>query len=87
VHAFRKDLADIALAGQVIASHYVEPLGRRLAVASALRTSPQENAGTIADLPAGTTFLMLEDSAGWAWGYAGERGRVGYVPTASLATA
>src|SRR5687767_15841961 len=29
-HAYRQDLADAALAGLVIASHYAEPLRRRL---------------------------------------------------------
>jgi len=28
---------------------------------------------------------MLDDSLGWAWGYAGEDQRVGYVPTETLA--
>jgi hypothetical protein len=27
----------------------------------------------------GEPFLMLDDSMGWAWGYAGENQRVGYV--------
>jgi hypothetical protein len=30
-------------------------------------------------------FLMLDDSLGWAWGYAGEERRVGYLPTEALA--
>ena len=41
-HAYRKDLADTALAGQVIASHYAEPLVRHLiAGASLLRRAGQ----------------------------------------------
>ena len=27
---------------------------------------------------------MLDDSLGWAWGYAGEDRRVGYVPSEAL---
>jgi hypothetical protein len=27
---------------------------------------------------------MLDDSLGWAWGYAGEEGRVGYVRSDAL---
>jgi hypothetical protein len=27
---------------------------------------------------------MLDDSAGWAWGYAGQERRVGYVPSDAL---
>jgi Bacterial dipeptidyl-peptidase Sh3 domain len=32
----------------------------------------------------GETFAMLDDSLGWAWGYAGEERRVGYVQSAAL---
>jgi hypothetical protein len=28
---------------------------------------------------------LLDDSLGWAWGYAGEDRRVGYVPSEALA--
>ena len=30
-------------------------------------------------------FLLLDDSLGWAWGYAGKERRVGYVPNRALA--
>jgi len=30
-------------------------------------------------MAAGEPFAMLDDSLGWAWGYAGEEPRVGYV--------
>ena len=32
----------------------------------------------------GEAFQMLDDSLGWAWGYAGEDRRVGYVPSEAL---
>src|SRR3954447_7322994 len=38
--AYRKDLADVALAGRVIASHYAEPVERKIASAVPLRTGP-----------------------------------------------
>lgn len=31
------------------------------------------------ELKAGDPFAMLDNSRGWAWGYAGEDRRVGYV--------
>jgi hypothetical protein len=31
------------------------------------------------ELSPGEPFLLLDDSVGWAWGYAGEDRRVGYV--------
>jgi hypothetical protein len=39
----------------------------------------------MAELKAGDSFLMLDDALGWAWGYAGEDRRVGYVPSELLA--
>jgi hypothetical protein len=75
-HAYRKDLADTALAGRVIASHYAEPLVRHLIAAAELMTEP---AGEVmAKLEAGDEIRMLDLSRGWAWGY-GPDGRVGYI--------
>ncbi|HEX8840594.1 MAG TPA: glycoside hydrolase, partial [Sphingomicrobium sp.] len=84
-HAFRKDLADVALAGRVIASHYAEPLERRIVVAAPLRDAPGEDGAEVRQLQSGERFALLDDSLGWAWGYAGEDRRVGYVPSAALA--
>lgn len=83
-NAYRKDLADVALAGRVIASHYAEPLGLVVASASVLRSEPSDSAAAIADLDAGETFDMLDDSLGWAWGYVGQARRVGYVRSEEL---
>ena len=78
-HAYRKDLADIALAGRVIASHYAEPVERVVAGPAALRQSPSDDAEAIGELAPGEPFAMLDDSLGWAWGYAGKERRVGYI--------
>jgi hypothetical protein len=75
----------VALARRVIASHYAEPSERRLAGAAALRRGPSTDAEVIRELRAGDRFLMLDESLGWAWGYAGDERRVGYVPTQALA--
>ncbi len=72
-------MADIALAGRVIASHYAEPLPRIVSSASALRSAPSDDAEILRELKAGERFAMLDNSVGWAWGYAGEEGLVGYV--------
>ncbi|MEA3081714.1 MAG: hypothetical protein QOD54_1382 [Sphingomonadales bacterium] len=69
----------MSLAGQVIASHYAEPLDCRIAAASALRSAPSADGELIREMMAGEPFAMLDDSLGWAWGYAGEERRVGYV--------
>jgi hypothetical protein len=75
----------VALAGHVIASHYAEPVERKLAGAAALRSGPSTDAETVAELRKGDRFLMLDDSLGWSWGYGGEKLRVGFVPTEALA--
>ena len=77
-HAYRKDLADTALAGRVIASHYAEPLVRHLVASAAFLAEPAEDDGLLAELAAGAEMRVLDISRGWAWGY-GPDGRVGYV--------
>jgi hypothetical protein len=83
-NAYRKDLADIALAGQVIASHYAEPVDRTVVSPGELRVAPQDGAELIAELAPGEHFRLLDDGLGWAWGYAGKGRRVGYVRSESL---
>jgi hypothetical protein len=83
-HAFRKDLADVALAGRVIASHYAEPVERSIAVVASLRDAPSSTAEPLLELGPGEPFLMLDDSRGWAWGYGGAKRRVGYVDSRAL---
>jgi len=81
-HAYRKDLADVALAGRVIASHFAEPLKRTLSAPARLMAAPDEAAQLLCDLPAGTELAMLDNSRGWAWGYA--QGLVGYVSSEAI---
>jgi len=68
----------------VIASHYAEPVERTVAHAAELRSGPSEEAELVRDLAAGEPFAMLDDSVGWAWGYAGKERRVGYVRSEAL---
>ena len=84
-NAYRKDLADIALAGRVIASHYAEPLHRTLAQPAPLFAGPSDDAEIVGELAAGDDFEMLDNSVGWAWGYAGSHRRVGYVRSETIA--
>jgi hypothetical protein len=84
-NAYRIDLADVALAGLVIASHYAEPLERTLAAPAALREAPGDDAAVICELAAGEPFELLDDSLEWAWGYAGAERRVGYIRSDALA--
>ena len=78
-HAYRKDLADVALTHRVIASHYAEPVERTIIAETVLRGVPFDRGEAIRELLPGDPFLLLDESVGWAWGYAGEDKRVGYV--------
>jgi len=84
IHAYRKDLADVALAGRVIASHYAEPLNRKVIAPAVLRAAPADDAAALRDVDPGEMFALLDDSLGWAWGYAGTERLVGYVRSEAL---
>jgi hypothetical protein len=63
----------------VIASHYAEPLKRTLAEQANLLAAPGDGSETVARLSTGDVHLMLDNSRGWAWGYAGPKRLVGYL--------
>ena len=63
----------------MIASHYAEPLDRRIAARTALHAGPEPDSEIIRELGPGESFAMLDDTLGWAWGYAAADRRVGYV--------
>jgi hypothetical protein len=77
----RGDLAHIALAGHYFVPHYAVPLPRRIvAGGAALRAAARVDADTLADLPAGSAFAVLDVAGRTAWGQAGgDGGLVGYV--------
>jgi hypothetical protein len=68
----------------VIASHYAEPVERIVTHATPLREGPSDEADAVRELVPGEPFALLDDSVGWAWGYAGEERRVGYVRSEAL---
>ena len=82
-HAYRQDLADVSLAGRVVASHYAEPLSRRISAQSPFLAAPDDSSPRIGTLNPGDVLRMLDNSRGWAWGY-GPDGRVGYVRSGAL---
>lgn len=78
VNAYRDDLADVALAGQVIASHYAEPVVRHCVI-SAQVTADAQAAEPVEMLRPGAGFALLDCARGRAWGYVVATHRVGYV--------
>jgi hypothetical protein len=68
----------------VIASHYATPVERTVQSPVTLRTGPSAEAEAVGELKPGKRFLMLDDTLGWAWGYAGKERRVGYVRSEAL---
>lgn len=83
-HAYRRDLADRAIAAKVISSHYADPVRLELVAPTQLKSQAEGDSETLAELAAGQGFRMLENKLGWAWGYADADGRVGYVPSEAL---
>src|SRR3546814_117672 len=85
IHAFRPDIADLALAGQVFATHYARPESRRCIEPSAMvKRTPDDSAPAISQLLLGEEFAVIDSSGGWAWGYCRHDHYVGYVRADAL---
>jgi hypothetical protein len=82
-HAYRKDLADAALAGQVIASHYAEPLLRLITKPATAYSDPSADSSVLGKVAPGDELRMLDCSRGWAWGYLAD-GRVAYIEASAV---
>jgi dipeptidyl peptidase-like protein len=68
----------------VIAPHYAESVARVVRAETPLRAEPSTGSQPIRLLVPGEAFLLLDESLGWAWGYAGAERRVGYVRSSAL---
>lgn len=79
INAYRRDIADIALAGTLFASHYAAPMDRCATTSTMIRTAPSRDAEASSQLLPGEAFAVLDLTAGWAWGYSRHDHYVGYV--------
>ena len=68
----------------MIASHYAEPILRTVVASAPLRVAASEDTEELADLEPEDQFSLLDDTLGWAWGYAGRDRTVGYVRSEAL---
>ncbi len=58
-----------------------------MARAATLRAGPSDETEALGELEAGEPFSMLDNSLGWAWGYAGKERLVGYLRSDEVAAA
>ena len=60
----------------------------RIVVSNApLRLKASEDSEELAELETNDPFSLLDDTLGWAWGYAGRDRLVGYVRSEALSKA
>ncbi|MFK0689995.1 NlpC/P60 family protein [Mesorhizobium sp. IMUNJ 23033] len=80
LHAFRSDLADARLKGEVSADRFVAGQPARISVSVAdIRKAPSWDAGVNTQALFGEDILVFEEKEGWAWIQAERDGYVGYV--------
>ncbi|MFC3327501.1 C40 family peptidase [Mesorhizobium cantuariense] len=80
LHAFRSDLADARLKGEVAADRFVAGRPARITASVAdMRKAPRPDAGINTQLLFGDDVLVFEVAEGWAWVQAERDGYVGYV--------
>ncbi|MGC4409912.1 peptidoglycan endopeptidase [Rhizobium rosettiformans] len=85
LNAFRPDLADIALKGQVEAERFITPEPAMITQpVVALRPKPDLNVGIDNELLMGEEVHVFERNRGWAWVQAVDDGYVGYLPEEAL---
>lgn len=79
INAFRRDIADIALAGTLFAPHYAAPMTRAAAAGAMIRCAPSHQAEASSQLLAGEDFAVIDLAGDWAWGYSRHDHYVGYI--------
>ncbi|MER9315702.1 NlpC/P60 family protein [Mesorhizobium sp. M0615] len=85
LHAFRSDLADARLKGEVSADRFVTGRPARITASVAdVRKAPRPDAGVNTQILFGDDVLVFEEAEGWAWVQAERDGYVGYVGATML---
>ncbi len=87
-HAFRADLADARLRGQVEAERFVEGEIKRLIVPSIeLHAAPRTDQPATTEVLWGEDILVFEETKDWAWVQLERDGYVGYMAREALGPA
>ncbi len=85
LHAFRPDLADLRLKGEVAADRFVAGRPARVsAVVADVRKAPRPDSGLNTQLLLGDDVLVFEEVEGFAWLQSERDGYVGYVAAGDL---
>lgn len=80
LHAFRSDLADARLRGEVAADRFVKGRPARIVIAVAdMLREPRPDAGMDTQLLRGDDVTVFDEAEGWAWVQADRDGYVGYL--------
>ncbi|CAI2936413.1 C40 family peptidase [Aminobacter niigataensis] len=86
LHAFRPDLADARLKGEVAAERFVAGRPARISAPVAdVRKAPRPDSGLNTQLLYGDDVTIFEEAEGFAWLQAERDGYVGYVSSGDLA--
>lgn len=86
LHAFRPDLADARLQGEVVAERFVAGHSARISASVAdVRKAPRPDSGLNTQLLFGDEVVVFEEAEGFAWLQAERDGYVGYVSSGDLA--
>lgn len=84
-HAWRDDLADIALAGLVAVPNYVVPAEMQVIRQAPLLTADTPDAPAASELLPGERFAVLDSGHGYAWGFSLHDHYVGHFALDALA--
>lgn len=87
LHAFRTDLADVRLKGEVAAERFVTGRAARIATSVAdLCRAPRLDSGIDTQFLSGDDVLVFDETNDWAWVQGERDGYVGYVLLEQLKT-
>lgn len=82
VNAFRDDLADIRLKGQVSANRFVEGrVGRVVSSTAPIRQEPRFDSTLDTEAIFGEAVKVFEEAEGWLWVQLDRDGYIGYMPS------